>query len=76
KWGVEGLTQALAQELPDGMVAVTLNPGIIDTDMLRTCFGSGASQYVDPDSWSRRAVPFLMQVSASDNGRSLTAPGG
>ena len=26
KWGVEGLTRALAQELPDGMAAVAFNP--------------------------------------------------
>src|SRR5262249_21392229 len=32
KWAIEGLTQALAQELPAGLAAVPLNPGIIDTD--------------------------------------------
>src|SRR6185295_7668060 len=32
KWAIEGLTQALAQELPKGMAAVPVNPGIIDTD--------------------------------------------
>ena len=42
KWGVEGLTRSLAQELPDGMTAVAFNPGIIDTDMLRSCFGEGS----------------------------------
>ena len=31
----QGLTLALAQELPKGMAAVPLNPGVIDTDMLR-----------------------------------------
>jgi len=30
KWAIEGLTQALAQELPPGMAAVPLNPGIIN----------------------------------------------
>src|SRR5262245_1431687 len=39
KWAVEGLTRALAQELPRGLAAVPLNPGVIDTDMLRSCFG-------------------------------------
>src|SRR6266540_906466 len=34
KWAVEGLTQSLAQELPSGLAAVALNPGIIDTEML------------------------------------------
>ena len=36
KWAIEGLTQSLAQELPSGMAAIPLNPGIIDTDMLRS----------------------------------------
>jgi NAD(P)-dependent dehydrogenase (short-subunit alcohol dehydrogenase family) len=31
KWAIEGLTQSLAQELPPGMAAVPLNPGIINT---------------------------------------------
>ncbi len=74
KWGVEGLTAALAQELPDGIAAVALNPGIIDTDMLRTSFGSHASSYPDPKTWARKAVPFLAELSARDNGRALTAP--
>jgi NAD(P)-dependent dehydrogenase (short-subunit alcohol dehydrogenase family) len=33
KWAVEGLTLSLAHELPPGMAAVTLNPGIVKTDM-------------------------------------------
>ncbi len=45
KWAIEGLTGALAQELPSGMAAIALNPGIIHTDMLDICFGSEASYY-------------------------------
>jgi NAD(P)-dependent dehydrogenase (short-subunit alcohol dehydrogenase family) len=45
KWAVEGLTQALAQELPPGMAAVPLNPGIINTAMLQSCFAGGAANY-------------------------------
>lgn len=74
KWAIEGLTQALSQELPRGMAAVALNPGIIDTDMLRSCFAGGAAQYEDPDVWSRRAVPFLLSLTAADNGRALDVP--
>jgi NAD(P)-dependent dehydrogenase (short-subunit alcohol dehydrogenase family) len=74
KWAIEGLTQALSQELPRGMAAVALNPGIIDTDMLRSCFGGGAAQYDGPDAWSRRAVPFLLSLTAAENGRSLDVP--
>jgi NAD(P)-dependent dehydrogenase (short-subunit alcohol dehydrogenase family) len=74
KWAIEGLTQALAEELPEGMAAVPLNPGIIDTDMLRSCFGASAKNYRDPDTWSRTAVPFLLKLGPKDNGRSLDAP--
>ena len=74
KWAIEGMTQALAEELPRGMAAVPLNPGVIDTDMLRSCFGGGASQYDGPDAWSRRAVPFLLNLTAAENGRSLDVP--
>lgn len=75
KWAIEGLTQALAQELPAGMAAVPLNPGIIATDMLRSCFGGSASGYPAPEKWAKSAVPFLLKISAADNGKPLTAPG-
>ncbi|HXG08742.1 MAG TPA: SDR family oxidoreductase [Gemmataceae bacterium] len=74
KWAIEGLTQALAQELPRGLAAVALNPGVIDTDMLRTCWGDEAGGYPDPATWAERAVPFLLQLGPRHNGESLTAP--
>jgi NAD(P)-dependent dehydrogenase (short-subunit alcohol dehydrogenase family) len=76
KFAIEGLTKALAQELPRGMAAIPLNPGIIDTDMLRSCFGSSAASYPSPEEWAERAVPFLLQLGPKDNGRSLSVPGG
>ena len=74
KWGIEGLTQSMSQELPSGLAVVAVNPGIIDTDMLQSCFGSAAASYCDPDEWAERAVPFLLELGASDNGRPLTVP--
>jgi len=71
KFGVEGLTRAMAQELPGGVAAVALNPGVIDTDMLRTCFGAGAASFSDAEEWSQRAAPFILGLSATDNGASL-----
>ncbi|MEI7687695.1 MAG: SDR family oxidoreductase, partial [Planctomycetota bacterium] len=59
KWAIEGLTMALAEELPRGMGAIPLNPGIIDTDMLRSCFGGTASRYPAPAKWAEKAVPFI-----------------
>jgi len=74
KWAIEGLTQSLAQELPPGLVAVPLNPGIIDTDMLRSCFGGSAASYPRPAEWAKNAAPFLLKISAADNGKPLTVP--
>jgi NAD(P)-dependent dehydrogenase (short-subunit alcohol dehydrogenase family) len=76
KWAIEGLTQALAQELPSGLVAVPLNPGIINTEMLRSCFGGGAAGYPSPGEWAKIAAPFVLSINAADNGRPLTVPVG
>ena len=73
-YAIEGLTLALAQELPDGMCAVPLNPGIINTDMLQSAWGEGASAYPSPEKWAAKAVPFLLKLSAKDNGKSLSVP--
>jgi NAD(P)-dependent dehydrogenase (short-subunit alcohol dehydrogenase family) len=72
KYAIEGLTGALAQELPPGLAAVALNPGIIDTDMLRTAWGDGAAAYSGPESWAERAVPFLLGLGPEHNGQALT----
>jgi NAD(P)-dependent dehydrogenase (short-subunit alcohol dehydrogenase family) len=74
KWAVEGLTQALAQELPTGLAAVAVNPGIIATDMLRLSFGPDADSYPTPEAWARRAIPFLANLTPAHNGQALTIP--
>ena len=74
KWAIEGLNSSLSQELPRTMAAVAVNPGIIDTDMLRSCFGNDASSFISPKRWSEKAAPFLLALGADDNGRSLQAP--
>ncbi|MCX6925866.1 MAG: SDR family NAD(P)-dependent oxidoreductase [Verrucomicrobia bacterium] len=74
KWAIEGLTQAFAQELPPGMAAVAMNPGVINTDMLQSCFGGSASGYPSPAEWAKSAVPFLLKLGPRDNGKQLTAP--
>ena len=72
KWAIEGLTRAMAQELPAGMAAVPVNPGIINTDMLQTCFADGANNFPSAEEWCRQAVPFFLALSAKDNGESLS----
>ena len=75
KWAIEGLTRALAQELPRGMAAIPLNPGIIDTGMLRCSFGAVAAAYPAPQAWAKVAVPMLLRLGPRDNGRPLTVEG-
>eukprot|EP00897_Mesotaenium_endlicherianum_P010261 jgi/Mesen1/9263/ME000006S09260 len=72
KWGIEGLTKSLAKELPPGMTAVALNPGVIDTDMLQSCFGPSASMYTSPQEWAPQCADLILQISPNDNGASLT----
>lgn len=74
KWAIEGLTQALAQELPPGLAAVPLNPGIINTAMLQSCFAGGADNYPKAEEWAKTAVPFLLKINPQDNGNPLTVP--
>jgi len=74
KWAIEGLTLALAEELPRGMGAIPLNPGIIDTDMLRACFGGSAGRYPSPQKWVDKAVSFILTLNSRDNGKQHTVP--
>ena len=75
KWAIEGLTKALADELPSGMAAVPMNPGVIDTEMLRSCFGASAAHYENAEQWSHRAARFLLELNSRHNGESVTVPG-
>ena len=73
KWAIEGLTRALAQELPSNLSTVALNPGVIDTEMLRSCFGDAAGSYEKPRDWAKHAVDCLENLNKSDNGNTVIA---
>ncbi|XP_047948383.1 NADPH-dependent pterin aldehyde reductase [Salvia hispanica] len=72
KWAVEGLTRSVAKELPPGIAVVALNPGVINTDMLQSCFGTSASLYPTPESWAPRAATLILHLTVADNGAPLT----
>lgn len=72
KFAIEGLSSALAQELPEGLACVAASPGVIDTDMLRTSWGEAASAYQGVDEWAKSAIPFLENLTISDNEKSLS----
>jgi NAD(P)-dependent dehydrogenase (short-subunit alcohol dehydrogenase family) len=75
KWAIEGLTKALAEELPEGMAAIPLNPGVIDTDMLRIALADGASAHRKADAWAKVAGPYILKLGPAENGRSVTVRG-
>lgn len=74
KYAVEGLTLALAQELPEGMAAIPLNPGVINTEMLQSCFGEEAASYPTAAKWAKVAVPYILSLGPQHNGQSLSVP--
>jgi hypothetical protein len=43
--------------------------------MLRSCFGSGASDYPAPEAWAGGAADYLLSLGPGDSGRSVSVPG-
>lgn len=76
KYAIEGLSMATAQDTGGKVAVIPMNPGIIDTDMLRSTFGSSAGGFPDADDWAARAVPFFIKLGPKDNGKQMTVPGG
>ena len=72
KWGIEGLSKAMAQECPPGIGVIPLNPGIIDTDMLRTCFEQQASSYPSPEDWAPQAADTILSLGPEKSGVSCS----
>ena len=48
---------------------------VIDTDMLRSCFGDSAGSYLGADEWAKQAVPFILSLGPEHNAQQLTVPG-
>lgn len=74
KFAVEGLTLSLAKELPEGLAAVTLSPGVVQTEMLFRCWGEKARNYELPEAMVARAAPYLAGLTIEQNGQQLTVP--
>lgn len=74
KWAIEGLSKALAAELPAGMAVVPFSPGVINTEMLQSCMGESAAHSPSPEQWAETAVPFLLDLNEEHNGQSLSVP--
>ena len=75
KWAIEGLSRGLADDLPSGVASIALNPGVIHTDMLESCFAESARSYPSPEQWAAAAVPYILGLGSEDNGQAVTVPG-
>ncbi len=72
KWAVEGMVKTLASELPKTMAAVALDPGTLQTDMLRQALGEGARFFPTPDQWVDKAARLILSLGPEHNGQSLS----
>ncbi|KAK3018482.1 hypothetical protein RJ639_003567 [Escallonia herrerae] len=58
KWAVEGLTRAVAKELPSGMAIVALNPGTVEAEWIVL--------------QAPKAAAMILNLTMADNGTSLS----
>lgn len=72
KFGIEGLSLSLAKELPSPLTCVSLNPGMINTDMLENYFGDEAQHYSSTEQWVEKAGPFLLAINRTSNGTQMS----
>ncbi|KAL0533354.1 hypothetical protein IC582_030173 [Cucumis melo] len=54
------------------MGIVSLDPGLIYTDMLLSCLPDFAPNYQSPQHWASKAATMILNLTALHNGASLT----
>jgi NAD(P)-dependent dehydrogenase (short-subunit alcohol dehydrogenase family) len=70
-FAVEAISAALAAEVAPGVCVLAVNPGVVATDMLATCFQADVSGYTPPAECAAAFVRMLRQADPGWNGRSL-----
>lgn len=73
KHGLEGLIKVVAEEHgPDGVVAVAMAPGMVQTEMLKQAMlGADVSEHQTPEDTAAGFVRFVTSTSSEVNGASL-----
>ncbi|MCC5840024.1 MAG: SDR family oxidoreductase [Opitutales bacterium] len=74
KWAIEGLTKSIAAELPEGVGIIPLSPGMVDTDMLRACYGDQAAEHRPVQAWAKVAARFILGLTPAQSGQSISTP--
>ncbi|CAE7379413.1 ABCA2 [Symbiodinium natans] len=81
KWAVEAIGKTLALELRSAQIAaVTLDPGVVNTEMLRQSCSSEeevawCQEQRSVEDFAAATGPFLLSLGMEDTGRNLVAPG-
>ncbi|MFJ7446753.1 SDR family oxidoreductase [Bacillus thuringiensis] len=75
KFAIEGITKSMALELPYSMAVVALDPGgSISTPMLKSCAPQYINESPTPETWSHKAIQYILNITIDKNGDSLTCP--
>ncbi|KAB2397862.1 SDR family oxidoreductase [Bacillus cereus] len=75
KFAIEGITKSMALELPYGMAVVALDPGgSISTPILKSCAPQYINESPTPETWSHKAIQYILNITIDKNGDSLTCP--
>ena len=75
KFAIEGITKSMALELPHGMAVLALDPGgSISTPMLKSCAPQYINESPTPETWSHKAIEYILNITIDKNGDSLTCP--
>lgn len=70
KFGVEAMTQSVADECRTGPIVFALNPGIIATEMLARALGADVSGYPTPEDLAPRWRRLFASITPSWHGTS------
>ena len=75
KWAIEGLSKALAMELPSPLACVPFHPGdIVHTALTEKAFGKITAGFFNTaEEWAKVACPTILQINRKMNGDSLSA---
>ena len=75
KFAIESITKSMALELPHGMAVLALDPGgSISTPMLKSCAPQYINESPTPETWSHKAIEYILNITIDKNGDSLTCP--
>jgi len=75
KFAVEGLTKSLALELPKPHAVVSVNPGIIGTEMGFTAHGNEVgARSVTAAEWAEEGIDQILKFNRTNNGQTIKSP--